>query len=456
MRINIAFAFLLFTAFLTAQSYSISTVAGSSRLRDGSPATTVPLRYPYGVVQDAAGNIYFADAQDNRVRRVDTNGIISTVAGTGVAGFSGDGGPATQAMLNNPEGIKLDSKAANLYIADYNNHRIRMLVLATGTITTIAGNGSLKYSGNTGSAVQIAMDVDDVAVDTAGNVYIADYFNSRVRKVLAADGSVSTIAGIASPGNGGDGGPSVQAAINGPTGISVDAANDVFFIDSNNNRVRKINQGSGVISNFAGTGAYGYGEPNYDGNNGPAIGAFMYYPFSTAVEPTGNVLILCAFELWRVNVLNGSITFLAGSDTFAFAGDGGQAIDAKFSVPLYVTAAPNDDILLSDVGNYRVRRISAGNINTVAGTSILDGIPATTAFLNQPDGLVLDGKGSMVIADCESRRHGCSRQRHGTVVLPQRRDLRFAGQSVHRRSGERSCNENTRRQRHHAGGGQRL
>jgi uncharacterized protein (TIGR03437 family) len=398
------FCYFLFAALAAGQSYSTATVAGSSRLRDGNPATTVPLRYPYGVAQDTAGNIYFADSQDNRVRRVDTKGIISTIAGTGVAGFGGDGGPATQAMFNNPEGIRLDAKGANLYIADYNNHRVRMVVLATGVVTTIAGNGSVKFNGDSGSALQIPMDVDDIAVDSAGNVYVADYFNSRIRKVLAADGTVSTIAGLANPGNGGDFGPAVQAALDGPTGISVDVQNNIYFVDSNNNRVRVISQSSGIINNFAGSGAYGYGEPGYDGDGGPAVKAFLLYPVSTAVEPNGNVLVLCIFELWRVEASDNSIHFIAGSDSLGFAGDGGAAISAKFSVPLYVTAAPNDDILLADVGNYRVRKISGGNVNTVAGTSILDGIPATTAFLNQPDGLALDGKGGVLIADTGDTR----------------------------------------------------
>jgi uncharacterized protein (TIGR03437 family) len=405
----VSFFCVLFAVFSTgtsviAQSYSMTTVAGSSRLGDGNPATSVPLRYPYGVAQDTAGNIYFADASDNRVRRVGTDGKISTIAGTGVAGFSGDGGLATQAMFDGPQGIRLDAKGANLYIADYNNHRVRQLALATGTVTTVAGDGSVKYDGDLGPALQIAIDVDDIAIDAAGNIYIADYFNSRIRKVSAANGTISTIAGVANPGNGGDFGPAVQAALNGPTGISIDAQNNVYFVDSNNNRVRKINQGTGIINNFAGTGGFGYGDPGLDGNGGQAVNAFMTIPFSTAVEPNGNVLILCLFELWRV-FADGSIRFIAGSDALGFAGDGGPAISAKFAVPIYVTAAPNDQILLADVGNYRVRKIDAsGNINTVAGTSILDGIPANTAYLNQPDGLVLDGKGGVVISDTGDSR----------------------------------------------------
>jgi uncharacterized protein (TIGR03437 family) len=400
---KIFISFFVVAVFVSAQSYSISTVAGSSRLRDGSPAITAPIRYPFGVAEDGAGNIYFADALDNRVRKVDSTGIISTVAGNGVAGFSGDGGPATQAMLNTPYGVKLDAKGANLYIADYNNSRVRMVVLATGVITTVAGNGSYKFAGDTGVATQVPMDVYDVAVDTAGNVYIADYYNSRVRKVVMPAGTVSTIAGIANPGNAGDNGPAAQAAINGPSSVSVDAQFNVYFLDYNNNRVRKISQG-GTITAFAGTGALGYGVPGRDGNNGPAIAAYLGDPFSVAVEATGNVLVLCVFELWRVNVTTGVIQYIVGSETIGYAGDGGTATAAQFAIPIYVTGAPNGDILLADSGNFRVRKISGGNVSTVAGTSILDGISATTAFLNEPDGLVFNPRGDMVIGDTGDNR----------------------------------------------------
>ena len=201
-------------------------------------------------------------------------------------------------------------------------------------------------------------------------------------------------------------GPAALAAIDGaPSGISVDAQNNVYFVDYYNNRVRKIAQSSGIITNFAGTGGYGYGDPAYDGNNGPAIKALMVIPVSTAVEPNGNVLVLCLFELWRVLATDNTIRFVAKA-AIRWDSRATEALRsaAKFSVPLYVTAAANDDILLADVGNYRVRKISAGNVNTVAGTSILDGIPATTAFLNQPDGLLLDGKGGVVIADTSDSR----------------------------------------------------
>lgn len=387
-----------------AQSYKMATIAGSSRLNDGGAATSAPLRYPWGAVQDTAGNIYIADYGDNRIRKVDTTGKISTVAGTGVPGFSGDGGPATQATLNGPQGLRLDAKGANLFIADYNNERVRMVALGSGTITTLAGDGNFKFSGDTGPAIQAGLDPYDLTVDSAGNIYISDYYNNRIRKVAASTGTITTLAGGSNPGYSGDNFQATQAALNGPIGISNDAQGNIYFIDSYNNRVRKINQTSGIITTAVGTGGFGYGEPSFDGNNGPATQALLALPFSTAVEPNGNLLVLCIFELWRVTYPAGTIQNIAGSDAFAFAGDGGPPINAKFAVPLFVSAAPNDDILISDVGNYRVRRIDAGIINTVAGTAILDGIPATTAYLNNPDGIALDSKGGITVSDTGDSR----------------------------------------------------
>src|SRR5262249_21381165 len=144
-----------------SQSYLTTTVAGSSRLLDGRPGNTVPLRYPYGVTQDSSGNVYFADNQDQRIRRVDSNGVITTIAGNGQTGFSGDGGPATSAKLNSPQAVKLDGKG-NLFIADYNNNRIRKVVLSTGVITTIAGNGSFRFSGDGQNAVGAGLDPFDI------------------------------------------------------------------------------------------------------------------------------------------------------------------------------------------------------------------------------------------------------------------------------------------------------
>ncbi|GEM_PF-788267 len=388
--------------FSYSQSYLTTTVAGSNRLLDGQPAKTVPLRYPYGIAQDSAGNVYFADSDDNRIRKVDANGIISTVAGTGQAGFSGDGGPAIKAELDSPQGVKLDGKG-NLYIADYNNNRVRKIVLATGVITTIAGSDDYHYSGDGKIATSAGLDPFDIAVDSAGNVYVADYFNNRVRKVSATDGTISTIAGTGVPGDG-DNIAATQAALYGPRGISVDASGFVYFLDEVNNRIKRIDQANNKISTVAGTGDFGYGEPQLDGDGGLATKAFLTFPYSTAIDSNGNLLITCVVEVWRVTLADGKIHFIAGSDSQGFGGDGGAPTSAKFLVPLYIAGAPNGDILLADVGNQRIRRIHNGIIDTLAGTSILDNISATTAFLNDPDGLALDSKGNLVIADTGDSR----------------------------------------------------
>jgi uncharacterized protein (TIGR03437 family) len=349
------------------------------------------------MVQDAAGNAYFADSADNRIRKVDTSGNISTVAGTGVAGYDGENGKATGAAFDGPQGIALDTKG-NLYIADYNNSVVRKVVLSTGITTTVAGMyGKFRYSGDGGPATSAGMDPYDVAVDAAGNLYISDFFNNRIRKVSASDQTISTIAGTGIPGDGG--GPATQAALNGPSGVSVDASGFVYFVDYYNNTVKKIDQVANKISVFAGTGDFGFGTPQFDGDGGLATKAFLAIPENTIVEANGNILIDCIVELWRVTVADGKIHFVAGSDSLGFSGDGGLASTAKFAGMLQVAAAPNGDILIADVGNFRVRRIHNNVVNTLAGTTILDNIPATSAFLNLPDGLVPDGKGGLYVAD---------------------------------------------------------
>ncbi|HUA83172.1 MAG TPA: Ig-like domain-containing protein [Bryobacteraceae bacterium] len=392
---------LLYAPAILAQSYLTTTVAGTSRLLDGDPATSVPLRRPWGIAQDSAGNFYFADSSDNRVRRVDVKGTISTVAGNGVAGFSGDGGPATAAELDTPQGVALDSNG-NLYIADYYNERVRKVVLSTGVIATVAGNGNYQYSGDGAAATAAGVDPFDVAVDSTGNLYIADNYNSRIRKVTASTQNISSLAGSKTFGNSGNG-TATGSVLDGPQGISVDANANVYFVDFYNNQVKMINQAANKIAVVAGSGNYGYGEPQLDGDGGPALAANLLYPYSTSIEPDGNLLILSWFELWRVTS-DGNIHFLAGSDTLGFSGDGGAASSATFAVPVFVTAAPNDDILLADLGNYRVRRIRSNIINTVAGTAIADNIPATSAFLNSPEGILPNGKGGLFIADTGDSR----------------------------------------------------
>jgi sugar lactone lactonase YvrE len=263
----------------------ISTVAGGGSIGysgDGGPATSAGLNYPYGVAVDVAGNLYIADFFNSRVRKVATNGTISTVAGGG-GSYPGDGGPATNAVLGNVTGVAVDV-AGNLYIADPDNNRIRK-VAANGTISTVAGNGTLGYSGDGGPATSAQLwSPDGVAVDVAGNLYIADGNNNRIRKV-ATNGMISTVAGNGSLGYSGDGGPATSAQMDFPWGLAVDSVGNLYIADGNNNRIRKVAT-NGTISTVAGNGSYGY-----SGDGGPATSAELSGAYGVALDAAGNLYI---------------------------------------------------------------------------------------------------------------------------------------------------------------------
>jgi hypothetical protein len=229
-----------------------TTVAGGGYylvLGDNGPATSAYLYDPGGVAVDSAGNVYIADGENNRLRKV-SNGVITTVAGNGTPGFSGDNGPATSAQLHDPARVAVDS-AGNLYIADNNNYRIRKV--SNGAITTVAGNGTRGFSGDNIPATSAQFhDPFGVAVDSAGNLYIADSGNNRIRKV--ANGIITTVAGNGTPGFSGDNGPATSAQLNGPAGVAVDSAGNLYIADGGNNRIRKVS--NGVITTVAGNGRW--------------------------------------------------------------------------------------------------------------------------------------------------------------------------------------------------------
>jgi sugar lactone lactonase YvrE len=263
----------------------ITTVAGNgigSYSGDGGPATSANLSNPSGVTVDAVGNLYIADTDNNRIRKVAPSGIITTVVGTGTAGYSGDGGPATSAQIYFPFGLAFDA-TGNLYIADRNNARIRKVSQA-GIITTIAGNGTAGYSGDGGPATSAQLRPRGVAVDPEGALYIADEYNYRIRKV-ALNGIISTVAGNGTFGYSGDGGPATSAQLSYPFGVAVDANGTLYIPDSFNNRIRKVSQ-AGIITTIAGNGTAGY-----SGDGGPATSAQLNLPWNTAVDPAGNVLV---------------------------------------------------------------------------------------------------------------------------------------------------------------------
>jgi sugar lactone lactonase YvrE len=229
------------------------------------------------VAVDSVGNVYIADLGNKRIRKV-SGGTITTIAGNGAAGFSGDGGPATSASLSAPYGVALDS-TGSLYTADNDNNRIRKV--SGGTITTVAGNGNLGFSGDGGPATSASLaQPEGLAVDSSGNLYIADTRNHRIRKL--SGGTITTIAGNGTPGFSGDGGPATSASLYNPGGVAVDSAGNLYIADSNNNRIRKVS--GGTITTVAGNGNAGF-----SGDGGPATSASLNYPIGIAVDSAGDL-----------------------------------------------------------------------------------------------------------------------------------------------------------------------
>jgi sugar lactone lactonase YvrE len=269
-----------------AASGLITTMAGNGAgayTGDGGPATNASLNYPYGAAVDAAGNLFIADTYNNCIRKVAANGMIGTVAGNGGATYAGDGGPATNAGLYYPYGVTVDA-AGNLYIADTYNSCIRK-VAANGIITTVAGNGLQGYSGDGGPAIIAILDnPENVAVDAAGNLFIADCNNNCIRKV-DTNGIITTVAGNGAYGYSGDDGQAAGASLAGPTGLALSASGNLFIADYNNQRIREVDA-SGLIATVAGNGS-----SSYAGDGGPATSAGLNYPTGAALDASGNLYI---------------------------------------------------------------------------------------------------------------------------------------------------------------------
>ena len=372
-------------------SGNISTVAGSGAQGfsgDGGAATAAQLTLPSNVVLDALGNLYIADATNNRIRKVDSAGVISTVAGSGTAGFSGDGGAATAAQLNTPWDVAVDG-SGNLYIADVNNNRIRK-VDSSGNISTVAGTGTSGFSGDGGAATAAQLTLPgSVVLDALGNLYLADGSNNRIRKV-DSDGNISTVAG--------------REQLNGPTGVAPDGSGNLYIADSNNHRIHKVDS-AGVISTVAGSGTAGF-----SGDGGAATAARLSTPVDVALDGAGNLYIadLSNSRIRKVDSA-GVISTVAGSGTAGFSGDGGAATAAQLNRPNGVALDGAGNLYISDGSNHRIRKVdSAGVISTVAGDGTNsyggDGGAATSAQLDLPSGVALDGAGNLYIVDNDSNR----------------------------------------------------
>jgi sugar lactone lactonase YvrE len=333
---------------------SVNTFAGNGTAGysgDGGPAGNAELNNPAGVAVDGSGNLYIADPANNRIREVaaSTN-IISTFAGNGTAGYSGDSGPATSAELQQPVAVAVDS-AGNLYIADQGNNVIRK-VATNGTITTVAGNNAEGYSGDNGQATNATLYAPaGVAVDSAGNLYIADQSNNRIRMV-SATGTITTVAGNGIAGYGGDNGPATSATLNKPSAVVEDTKNNLYILDTGNNVVRKVTT-AGTITTIVGTGT-----PGYTGDSGPATSATLNTPYGLSIDTSGNLYVADSKNnVVRMVNTSGVITTVVGNGTAGYSGDGGLPTSATLNNPQGVAVDSRGNLYVSDQANNRIRDV---------------------------------------------------------------------------------------------------
>jgi sugar lactone lactonase YvrE len=349
----LTFAGVLFSFGLMAQSYTISTIAGTATSGyngDNIAATSSELSGPYGDFVDKTGNLYISDYSNNRIRLVNTSGIISTIAGNGTGGYSGDGGAATAAEINFVRGVALDT-IGNVYISDFFNHCIR-IVNTNGIISTFAGTGVSGYNGDNIAATAAELNYPQgVAIDKKDNIYISDEGNNRIRMVNTS-GIITTVAGNGISGFSGDGGLATVAEMSDPNGVAVDMLGNVYFDDEVNNRIRQVNT-SGVINTVAGSGA-----ASYSGDGGPATAAGIFQPIGVAVDISGNLYIGDNNQRLRYVDAIGNISTIAGTGVAGFSGDGGPATAAKISSPWGVTVDASGKVYLCDWGNYRIRLLT--------------------------------------------------------------------------------------------------
>ena len=379
--------------------YLIRSIVGNAELSDGTLAVNASLSGPSGVTVDADGNVYVAEASDHRVRKIEPSGVITTVAGSRARGYGGDGGPAVEARLSSPRRVAVDV-LGNLYVAETWNDRVRKID-TSGTITTVAGAGARgAYPGDGGPATEALLgSPHGVAADAMGNLYVAEPWNHRVRKIDAS-GTITTLAGTGEDGYAGDGGPATEARLYSPRGVAADAAGNVYVADAWNHRVRKIDA-SGTITTVAGTGTWGYG-----GDGGPATEALLGSPTGMAADAMGN-LYVAETGNHRVRKIDasGTITTLAGTGTRGYGGDGGPAVEARLSYPRGIAADAAGNVYVADTGNHRVRRIDAsGTISTLAGREERDDGPdrADSVNLHSPRGAAFDPDGNLVFLDGSS------------------------------------------------------
>ena len=419
--------FLLFAAgssvCLAQTVYSISTVAGSANSGDGGPAASGILSQPEGIATDGRGNIYVADANDHRIRKLAADGTIRTIAGTGVAGFSGDDGPASAAQLNAPYGLCID-RLGNLYVADLANGRVRR-ISADGTISTVAGGGATPPGGDGdgGQAVNAKLSAPrNVTTDAHGSLYISDFSGQRVLKV-DPNGTLTTVAGTGTAGYSGDGASALRAAIAYPAGIAIDRLGVLYIADTGNKKIRRVYQG--FMSTVLGTPAFQLNVPTglavdrldnlYIADNRTTMirvgqqGVVTPVPVGggdVAVDALDNVYTTGSHLVKRLT--GASVSVIAGTGNSGFSGDGGSALLARLDTPLGLARDLNGNWYVADSQNLRVRRVSPqGNIATFAGagpSAPSPGTQATSIRLSLPNSVAIDSGGNLYFSDATANR----------------------------------------------------
>ncbi|HKQ76041.1 MAG TPA: hypothetical protein VJ810_20270, partial [Blastocatellia bacterium] len=394
----------------------ITTVAGSGQnglAGDGGPAVLALLSRPLSIDFDSAGNLYLTDSDNDVIRKVTPQGVISTVAGTpGQFGFSGDGGLATSALLNFPIGVAVDG-AGNIYICDNDNNRIRKVTAATGVISTVAGNGLAGFAGDGGPATAARFsEPQNVAVDKDGNLYICDAGNHRIRKVNASDGMISTVAGSGTAGFAGDGGPATAARLNGPFYVSADKDGNLIISDSGNDRIRKVTVADGRISTIAGTGVRGF-----DGDGGLATNASLFVPVGGIVDQAGNLYFSDRgnHRVRKVTAGTGIINTIAGLGTAGFNGDGLASAASTLSAPNGLAIDPAGNLYIGDRDNRRVRKLTAAVMNDSTPPTV-----AITAPTSSPTFTTTSGSLNL---------SGAAADNAGVILLRWRNDRGGAGDS---------------------------
>jgi streptogramin lyase len=354
---SLALAIILST--LAASTGTIQTAAGTGSpgdQGDGGPAVHAKLNMPFDLALDSHGNLYFSDTMNHRIRRIErTSGIITTVAGNGSRGFSGDGGAATRAQLNEPYGVVLDH-SGNLFVADRLNRRIRRINTRTGVISTIAGNGAAEFSGDGGPATKAGL-VEPNGVALASNdrlLLIADVAGHRIRQVDLRSERISTFAGTGKARHAGDGGPAISAAIWGARAVDVGPGGSVYILEREGNCLRSVDPASGIISTIAGTGAKGY-----TGDGGAARSAAFNGPKELAVDSGGNIFIVDTenHAIRCIDAKTKRIRTLAGTGRAGGGGDGGEPGQAELDRPHGVAVSPDRTCWIADTNNHRVRVI---------------------------------------------------------------------------------------------------